>query len=1080
MSGNQTGKSGQKGNSKDPKATVPGQSPEPPDLDKSDHPGSTPPAAVITIEHNLPEEATMANTIAPELHYQNLTQSRINGRSGSKDSDFLQKCKKLQLKKRDQKPGESLKDFERALRILAGDCKFGNNTEALPTSTMLRDRFVAGLLDQELQRHLCRRHEESAIELTLEKALEIGSSVEGTQKLQKILKNDDNNNNTVKKTNHTPDNCKFRNTVCTYCSKLGHIETACIKKKKAAKGPENKKPTAKKVEVHQDTDSDSFEDIMDIDNGADESLINLQTFAKIWPHAEPRWSNRKPNLRAWGERPIATKGIMMVRVPLTRCLPLIITSEEEGPNLFGENWFKPLGIIVTGIQTVQLTPHTDYMAIVDKFPGLMAETPSGHAGKPIHIQIKTECKPKFFKARRIPLGMAEMVYEALGDMEKQNMITPTDQSDWTTPVLFVPKKLERKLRVVGDYKVTVNPAITNSEYPLPTVKEAMATLNGGKIFSQIDLKNAYKQIRVDPDTSKILTISIPKGLYNVNVMLDGLNIAPRIFQKFMETHLQGIHGVLIYLDNIKIQGRTKTEHNDRLIEVLKRLEAANLIINKEKCIFGVTEMEFLGYLVSDIGVRPLKDKVKSISKMPTPSNVKDLKVFLGGLNFYADFIKDRARIAEPLHRLLDTGRTWDWNETHQHAFSELKNKLISAPILNHFDDEREIVVSADASPTGIGGVLAVIGEDNKEHPVAYFSRTLTKTQRRYSQLDREALELVEIVKHFHYYLAGRKFLLYTDHKPLCSIFNPNKPTPEIISPKLSRYSATLSAYKYDLIHRPGNKHTNVDLLSRLPLEDTLEDEEENYQENFMIENVSKNPVTPEDIAKSTSKDETLTQVKKWLVNGWPSKVPAAYKHYWPKRNEMSLHKDCILWGNRVVIPEELRDTILQYLHANHPGICSTKAAARSYAWWPSIDDNIENMTKWLEVKRMPSTNSQMVIKVLRGLFATFGLPQTIVSDNGTAFSSNEIKEFYKKNGIKYLYIAPYHPESNGQAERMVQTTIRSLNKLTEGNWEIKLPRLRCLEDHYAPLWTLSDQRKRNKMMFKAQKYVNYRLELDYE
>ncbi|XP_015118527.1 uncharacterized protein K02A2.6-like [Diachasma alloeum] len=620
----------------------------------------------------------------------------------------------------------------------------------------------------------------------------------------------------------------------------------------------------------------------------------------------------------------ATKGITTVTVQYkhtTRRLPLIITSEEKGPNLFGENWFKPFDIVVTGIQTAQLTPETDYITILDKFPALTAPTLSGHAGKPINIQIKPDCNSKFFKARKIPFGITEMVSEALEDMVKQGMITPTDQSDWATPVLFVPKNLEKKLRVVGDYKVAVNPVITDAEYPLPTVKEVMTTLNGGKKFSQIDLKNAYKQIRVDSETSKILTISTPKRLFNVNVLLDGLNIARRIFKKFIETHL------------------TDTEHDERLIQVLKRLESANLIINKEKCIFGVKEMEFLGYLVSDIGVKPLKGKVKAISNIPTLSNVKELQVFLGGLNFYADFIKDRA----------------------------------------------------------------------------------------------------------------------TDHKPLCSIFNPHKPTPEIISPKLSRYSATLSAYRYELLHRPGNKHSNADLLSRLPLEEELQDEEQSYQEVFMIENVSRNPITPEDIAKSTSTDQILTQLKNgWWTDGlfghpYQKKVPEIYKHYWSKRQEMSLHKGCILWGNRVVMPEELRDTILQYLHANHPGICSTKAAARSYTWWPGQTFLIvvDATTKWLEVKRMPSPNSQMVIKALRDLFATFDLPHTIVSDNGTAFSSSEIKEFYKKNGIKSIYIAPYNPESNGQAERMVHTAKRSLNKLSYGNSEVKLPRL-LLKQHVTP------------------------------
>ncbi|XP_015118418.1 uncharacterized protein K02A2.6-like [Diachasma alloeum] len=217
--------------------------------------------------------------------------------------------------------------------------------------------------------------------------------------------------------------------------------------------------------------------------------------------------------------------------------------------------------------------------------------------------------------------------------------------------------------------------------------------------------------------------------------------------------------------------------------------------------------------------------------------------------------------------------------------------------------------------------------------------------------------------------------------------------------------------------------------------------------------------------------------------------------------ELSIYKECIIWGHRVVIPTTQRKQMLKYLHANHPGICGTKAAARSYVWWPGIDKDIETMvkncqecmevlsapaktptqpwvapdkpwtrshvdfagpmagqtflivvdstTKCLEVKRVSSPNSLNVIKVLRALFATFGIPDTIVSDNGTAFISEEIKAFYQRNGIKAMYIAPYNPQANGQAERMVHTAKRSLKKLNEGDWELKLARI-LLKQHSIP------------------------------
>ncbi|XP_015122715.1 uncharacterized protein K02A2.6-like [Diachasma alloeum] len=686
-------------------------------------------------------------------------------------------------------------------------------------------------------------------------------------------------------------------------------------------------------------------------------------------------------------------------------------------------------------------------------------------------------------------------------MERDKVLTSIDQSDWATPAIFV-KKPNGTIRVAGDYKVTVNSCIKSSEYQLPSSAEAMATLNGGTIFSQIDLKNAYKQLRVDEETANTLTLSTPKGLYKVNVLLDGLNIAPRIFQKFLVTRLQDIPGVLIYLDKIKIQGSTKEEHDIRLREVLRRLEIANLRINREKCVVGVESMEFLGYEVSSQGIRPLKKKIKAIVKMPAPTNVKELQAFLGSVNFHNQSLADRANIAEPLHRLLEKKTSWNWTERHQEAFTRLKQHLASAPILCHYDESKPIIVAADASPYGIGAILSHVDKNNIEHPVAFSSKTLSATQRNYSQLEREALTLIHAVTHYHQYLAGRKFKLITDHKPLLGIFNPNRPTPEIISPKLIRYLNTLRAYEYELEYREGRKNGNVDTLSRLPLEGNFEEEEEEtYGEVLMIENVTRDPITHREIAEETKKEETLRQVKTWLQRGWPGKVPPQYTHFSKKIMELSIYKECIIWGHRVVIPTTQRKQMLKYLHANHPGICGTKAAARSYVWWPEIDQDIETMvkncqecmevlsapaktptqpwvapdkpwtrlhvdfagpmagptflivvdstTKWLEVKRVSSPNSLNVIKVLRALFATFGIPDTIVSDNGTAFTSEEIKAFYQRNGIKAMYIAPYNPQANGQAERMVQTAKRSLKKLNEGDWELKLARI-LLKQHSTP------------------------------
>lgn len=271
-------------------------------------------------------------------------------------------------------------------------------------------------------------------------------------------------------------------------------------------------------------------------------------------------------------------------------------------------------------------------SILKKFPSLTSKTLGGHNGTPIHIELKENAHPKFIKARRIPYGLQEAAMDALKSMVNQKMLTPVDQSDWATPVLFV-RKSNGKIRVVGDYKSTVNPEIRESEYPIPTVEEALATLNGGEFFSQVDLRDTYKQLRVDEGTSRILTISTPGGLFNVNRLLDGIAAAPRIFQKFMATLLSGIPGIQIYLDNIKIQGRNLEEHDQRLTEVLHRLQRSNLRVNVEKSVFGVKSMDFLGHQISTEGVQPLENKVTAIKIVKAPRDERELQVFLGGDKF---------------------------------------------------------------------------------------------------------------------------------------------------------------------------------------------------------------------------------------------------------------------------------------------------------------------------------------------------------------------------------------------------------------------------------------------------------------
>ncbi|KFD69399.1 hypothetical protein M514_18271 [Trichuris suis] len=208
--------------------------------------------------------------------------------------------------------------------------------------------------------------------------------------------------------------------------------------------------------------------------------------------------------------------------------------------------------------------------------------------------------------------------------------------------------------------------------------------------------------------------------------------------------------------------------------------------------------------------------MEAIYNAPIPRNKREVQAFLGLLNFYNSFLKDKATVAEPLHRLLDKGAKWCWTKRHDRSFTAVKRLLTSKSVLVPFDTTRPTILTCDASPYGVGAVLSQIQENRKEVTIAFACRTLRQTERNYAQIDREALASISGVKKFHHFLYGRHFTLVTDHKPLLDLFSPSKVTPDIISRRMLRWSIMLNAYSYKLVHKPGIRLGNADALSRLP------------------------------------------------------------------------------------------------------------------------------------------------------------------------------------------------------------------------------------------------------------------------
>ena len=726
-----------------------------------------------------------------------------------------------------------------------------------------------------------------------------------------------------------------------------------------------------------------------------------------------------------------------------------------------------------------------YRDIFAQFEGDISTTPL------VTHHIDTgDCRPIKQPQRRQPPQLRQATEDILNQMLEQGFVQPSG-SPWSSPVVLVRKK-DGSLRFCVDYR-QLNQHTLKDAYPLPLIDESLEAMQGAKYFSSMDLQSGYWQVQLDPESRAKTAFSTSTGLYEWKVLPFGLCNAPATFMRLMELVLSGLQWqtCLVYLDDILVFGRTWEEHLARLEEVFEHLRGAQLKLKPSKCQLGRVEVDFLGFVVSAEGLRPNPEKVRAVQEMPVPRTQKEVRSFLGMAGYYRRFIKDFSGIAAPLSALTSKRAPFGWSGECQLAFDTLKEALVKAAVLTFPDFSRPFRLYTDASGAGMGAVLTQV-VDGRERPICYASKAFSGPEKDYETTRRELLAIIWAVKKFkHYWYLP--FDVYTDHRALSYLDRLKTNNSQV-----ARWAFTLSAYPCNIKFRPGDSMQHADGLSRLPLPHSESEEEEGVHPAIcrripapltlqelpatkaLVASLRAGGATPLDLApydaQSRTRDDRwylrdslvwvgsrvylpatdAATVMKWIhchpgVGGHmgAARLLHTYREGYLTPGDVNLarttarqclvcqrHKD---YGRPPSAPQHTLRPQHPFQIVSIDFVGPYPTTARRYQYILVITDLF---SRYLIAAPTVDQTARTVVSVLvRQLFATFCIPETILTDQGPQFEARLVQEVLRQFGVKRNRTSPYHPMSNGLNERSHRTLHNFLRCCVENEreWDLLLP-----------------------------------------
>ena len=756
---------------------------------------------------------------------------------------------------------------------------------------------------------------------------------------------------------------------------------------------------------------------------------------------------------------------------------------------------KLIKVVQENILAIDCTSVSD---LVGKFPKVFKG--DGHLPGKLHLEVDESVPPVKLPPRKPPLALRDKYRKELERLEKRSIIRKvTEPSDWISSTVVV-SKASGKVRLCIDPK-PLNKALKRNHYPLATIDDVLPELAKARLFSVADVQNGFWHVELDEESSKLTTFATPWGRYRWQRMPFGISPAPEEFQRRLNEALEGLSGISTVADDIIIWGvgdndeEARTDHDRKLVALLNRCEEKGIVLNRDKFRLRLTEVSYVGHLITSEGLKVDPKKVEAIQKMPRPTDRSGVKRIMGMLNYLQKFAPNLSKVDAPLRELLKQDVPFQWDESyHGVCLDKIKKMLCDAPILKYFDPkEPDITLQCDASQSGLGACLM-----QNSQPVSYAARALTGTEENYAQIEKELLAIVFAVEKYDTYLAGVHVKVESDHKPLETIFKKSLTS----APKrLQSMLLKLQKYDIEIVYKKGAQMYLADTLSRAypPKRPIAELEHINvyqvdrsqYEADIesvnMLTHLSLKGSTVDILKQGASSDPDYMELSTVIKSGWPDEkknLSETVMNYFNFREELSIQDRLIFKGDRLLVPECVRQKIIAKVHnCSHQGIQSCIRRAREAVFWPKMNSDIEDYiskcetcskyqaaqqrepmisheipelpwqqvgcdlfqmkdkhylicvdyySDFYEVDRLNvNMTSSEVINKLKAHFARYGIPNTVISDNGPPFNSKDFAIFSERYDFTHTTSSPAYAQSNGKAENAVKQAKLLMTKAIE-------------------------------------------------